>query len=62
MWTKRSEIHHEYQKIGEFYLPALNQTVTDTRFGGKAVLTIRYQGYKLEQHMAMGSAGSGSHP
>jgi hypothetical protein len=48
-WTKRSQIHHQYQKIGEFYLPALNETVTDVRLGGKAVLTIRYQDYKLNQ-------------
>jgi hypothetical protein len=46
-WTKKSQIRHQYQKIGEFYLPALNETVTDVRLGGKAVLTIRYQDYKL---------------
>jgi hypothetical protein len=48
-WTKKSQIHHRYQKIGEFYLPSLNETVTDVRLGGKAVLTIRYQDYKLNQ-------------
>ena len=48
-WTKKSQIHHRYQKIGEFYLPALNETVTDVRLGGKAVLTIRYQDYTLNQ-------------
>jgi hypothetical protein len=46
-WTTHSKIHHQYQKIGELYLPALNQTVTDVRLGGKAVLTIRYLDYKL---------------
>lgn len=48
-WTKRSQIHHRYRKIGEFYLPSLNETVTDVRLGGTAVLTIRYQDYKLNQ-------------
>ena len=48
-WTKKSQIHHQYQKIGEFYLPSLNETVTEVRLGGKAVLTIRYQDYKLNQ-------------
>jgi hypothetical protein len=48
-WTKKSQIHHRYQKIGEFYLPALNETVTDVRLGGKAVLTIRYHDYILNQ-------------
>ncbi|MGA3316280.1 MAG: hypothetical protein ABSC64_07545 [Candidatus Korobacteraceae bacterium] len=46
-WTKRTVIDHEYQKVEGFYLPALNRTVTDVRLGGKAVLTIRYQDYKL---------------
>lgn len=53
-WTKRSQIHHQYQKIGEFYLPALNRTVTDTRFGGTALLTIHYLDYKLSQPVATG--------
>ena len=47
-WTKHSQIHHQYRKIGEFYLPSLNRTVTETRFGGRAVLTIRYERYQLD--------------
>src|SRR5208283_1003030 len=47
IWIKRSQIHHQYQKVGEFYLPWLNQTVTEVRLGGRAVLTIRYENYKL---------------
>jgi hypothetical protein len=58
-WTTRSQIHHQYQKIGEFYLPTLNQTVTDMRLGGKAILTIRYLDYKLPQQSAH---GDGTHP
>jgi hypothetical protein len=54
-WTLRSRIHHQYQKIGAFYLPTLNQTVTDVRLGGKAVLTIRYLDYKLPQQSASGT-------
>ncbi len=46
-WTKRTVIDHEYQKVDGFYLPALNRTVTNVRLGGNAVLTIRYQDYKL---------------
>ena len=46
-WTRRSEIHHQYHKIGEFYLPYLNETVTDVRLGGRSVLTIRYENYKI---------------
>ena len=51
-WTLRSRIHHEYQKIDEFYLPTSNRTVTDVRLGGKAILTIRYQDYKLPEQSA----------
>jgi len=51
-WILHSQIHHRYQKIGEFYLPALNQTTTDMRFGGKAVLTIQYLDYKLSEELA----------
>jgi hypothetical protein len=46
-WTKHSDIHHEYRKVGAFYLPALNRTVTNVRLGGKAVLLIQYRDYKL---------------
>jgi hypothetical protein len=53
-WTKRSLIHHQYEKIGEFYFPALNRTVTDARLGGTAVLTIHYQDYKLSRPVASG--------
>ncbi len=54
-WTTRSQIHHQYQKFGEFYLPTFNQTVTDVRFGGKAILTIRYLDYRLQQPSAQGT-------
>lgn len=58
-WTIRSQIHQQYQKIGEFYLPALNHTVTDVRLGGKAVLTIQYLDYKLPEQLA---SGTGTEP
>lgn len=47
IWTKHSRIQHQYRKIGDFYVPAFNETVTETRLGGHAVLTIRYESYKL---------------
>lgn len=48
VWTKRSQIHHQYQKIGEFYLPFSNETVTEVRLGGRSVLKIRYDEYKVD--------------
>ena len=48
-WILHSQIRHQYQKIGEFYLPVLNRTTTEIRFGGTAVLTIEYLDYKLSE-------------
>jgi hypothetical protein len=47
-WIKGSQIHQQYRKIGEFYLPASNQTVTEVRLGGRAVLKIRYDDYEID--------------
>jgi outer membrane lipoprotein-sorting protein len=48
-WIKQTSIQHHYQKVGEFWLPEHNQSVSGTRFGGKAVLTIEYQDYEVNQ-------------
>lgn len=47
IWTKRSEIHHEYKKIGAFWLPVRNESVSYIRLGGRATLTIEYKDYRL---------------
>jgi hypothetical protein len=47
MWITKTEIHHHYQKFGEFWLPLENQSVSNVRFGGRAFLTIRYQDYEI---------------
>ena len=46
-WTKKSEIHHEYKKVGEFWLPARNESVSYIRLGGRATLTIEYKDYRV---------------
>ncbi len=48
IWIKGSQIHHQYRKIGEFYLPSSNETVTEVRLGGRSVLKIRYENYKID--------------
>jgi len=45
IWISHTEIEHEYMKIGEFWLPARNVSVTKVRLGGTATLRIRYQNY-----------------
>lgn len=44
---KKTEIHHSYVKIGDFWLPSENESVSYIRGGGRAVLTIKYQSYQI---------------
>lgn len=46
-WTKKNEIRHEYKKVGEFWLPARNESVSCVRLGGRATLTIEYTDYRV---------------
>ena len=46
-WIKKTEIRHIYRKIDEFWLPQQNYTVTMVRLGGRAILTIDYQDYRI---------------
>jgi len=46
-WIKKTRIEHRYQKIGEFWLPASNKTVSNVRLGGSATLSISYSAYSL---------------
>jgi hypothetical protein len=48
IWIKQTRIEHQYEKLGEFWLPASNQSVTNVLLGGTATLTIQYTDYKLE--------------
>ncbi|MEO8724615.1 MAG: outer membrane lipoprotein-sorting protein [Acidobacteriaceae bacterium] len=44
-WIRRTTIKHEYTKVGEFWLPAENLSVSNIRVGGIATLTIDYGQY-----------------
>jgi hypothetical protein len=46
-WTKKSEIHHEYIKVQDFWLPRRNESVSYIRLGGRATLTIEYDNYSV---------------
>jgi hypothetical protein len=46
-WTKKSEIHHQYQKVQDFWLPVRNESVSYVRLGGTATLTIEYKDYQV---------------
>jgi hypothetical protein len=46
-WTKKNEIHHEYMKVEDFWLPRRNESVSYIRLGGRATLTIEYKNYRV---------------
>ena len=46
-WTKKSEIHHEYVKVQDFWLPRRNESISYIRLGGRATLTIEYDNYRV---------------
>lgn len=48
IWIRKTHIEHRYEKVGEFWLPASNKSVTKVVLGGTATLTIQYTDYKLE--------------
>lgn len=47
MWIIKTEIHHQYQKFDDFWLPVKNESVSNLRLGGRATLTITYQDYEI---------------
>ena len=46
-WTKKTDIVQQYRKIGDFWLPARNHSITAIRLGGHAELTIEYKDYEI---------------
>jgi len=58
-WIKKTDIHHTYVKIGDFWLPSENQSVSAIRGGGRAVLTIKYQNYEILAAHALKAVDSG---
>ena len=46
-WTKKAEFVQVYMKVGNFWLPAYNRSVTAIRLGGHAELTIDYKDYEI---------------
>lgn len=46
-WSKKAEIVQVYMKVGDFWLPAYNHSVTAVRLGGHAEMTINYKDYEI---------------
>lgn len=54
-WTKKSEIARVYEKVGDFWLPTRNHSVSRIRLGGNAELTIQYTDYQITSADAVGN-------
>lgn len=48
-WIERVDFVRRYQKIGEFWLPARDETVVQVRLYGKKILTIDHQNYVINE-------------
>lgn len=59
-WIKKTDIHHSYLKIGDFWLPSENESVSVVRGGGRAVLTIKYQNYEILAARSLRGIDAGS--
>jgi hypothetical protein len=59
-WIKKTAIHHSYLKIGDFWLPSENESVSAIRGGGRAVLTIKYQNYEILAARSLKGIDAGS--
>lgn len=46
-WITRADFVREYQKIGEFWLPARDKTVVRLRLYGNKVLTVIHGDYSI---------------
>jgi outer membrane lipoprotein-sorting protein len=46
-WTPQTHFTRTYQKVGDFWLPESNESVTKVRVFGTAVLTITYRDYQI---------------
>ena len=50
-WITRADFVRQYQKIGEFWLPAQDETWVRMRLSGKKILTIQHRDYAVNEHL-----------
>jgi outer membrane lipoprotein-sorting protein len=53
-WITRADFVRQYQRIGEFWLPAKDETLVQVRLNGKKVLTIDHRDYMINRATASG--------
>jgi hypothetical protein len=59
-WIKKTDVEHNYEKVGDFWLPAQNRTESVVRLGGVARLSIEYKDYKILKAEPLREAKAGS--
>jgi len=59
-WIKKTKIHHSFVKVGGFWLPAENRSVSEIRLDGRATLTIKYEGYEIQAGPVLNATTTGS--
>jgi hypothetical protein len=60
-WITRADFVRQYQKIGEFWLPAQDETLVRMRMAGRKILTIQHRDYAVNED-TLQSAGGGGRP
>jgi len=58
LWVSHTEIEYRWAKFQGFWLPVRNQSVTQVRMGGRAVLTIDYSDYEINGANRVATQGS----
>jgi hypothetical protein len=61
-WVSHTQIEYRWAKIEGFWLPVHNESVTQVRMGGKAVLTIDYTDYQVTGATRSAPWGPGENP
>ena len=61
-WTTKVNFVARYERVGEFWLPAVNKSVTQVRIFGRSLLTIKYQDYDLAKTLNAKSAAPAKLP
>jgi hypothetical protein len=62
VWVSHTQIEYRWGKIGGFWLPVHNESETQVRLGGEAVLTIDYTDYQVTGVNRGSSRGPGENP
>ncbi len=58
-WTKKNDITTTYRKVGDFWLPAHTQSLTEVRIFGHTELNMEYKDYELVKAGKLETATAG---